>query len=135
MQTYSIKKLFVKVSLKLTAKHLQVCGLHHIKQRDYFEENLRTTASNLRYLKSVQIRGFLCSVFYCIWTQHSINLRIQSKYRKILNRKNAVVGHAVLPLSLKSVKSRMQPLSSWNLYKYKVKVFQILFVKVIDLIS
>ena len=38
---------------------------------------------NVHYVKSVQIRSFLWSIFFCI----------QSEYRKIPTRKNSVFGH------------------------------------------
>ena len=47
-------------------------------------------------VKSVEIRSFFWSVFSCIRTEYgvySVNLRIQSKYRKIRTRKISVFGH------------------------------------------
>ena len=41
-------------------------------------------------LKSVQIRSFFWSVFFCIW---AVNLCIQSECRKIRTRKNSVFEH------------------------------------------
>ena len=43
-------------------------------------------------VKSVQIRSFFWSVFSCIWTEYSWNLRIQSEYRKTRTRKNSIFG-------------------------------------------
>ena len=42
-------------------------------------------------VKSVQIQSCFCSVLYCIRIE--VNLRIQSKYRKIRTRNNSVFGH------------------------------------------
>ena len=42
------------------------------------------------------MRSFFWSVFPCVWTEYRdlhVNLRIQSKYRKIRTRKNSVFGH------------------------------------------
>ena len=53
-------------------------------------------------VKSVQIRSIFWSVFFSIWTMEifglnteicSVNLCIQSKYRKIQTRKNSVFRH------------------------------------------
>ena len=59
-------------------------------------------------VKIVQTRNYFWSAFSCIWTEHgdlqkcpntelflnySVNLRIQSEYRKIRTRNNSVFGH------------------------------------------
>ena len=44
-------------------------------------------------MKSVQIRSFLWSVFFRIWTEYGVSLRIQSECGKIQTRKNSVFGN------------------------------------------
>ena len=60
----------------------------------YLLDNLKSCI--IHCVKSIQIGSFFWSVFSCIRTEYgdnSVNLRIQSEYRKIRTRKISVFGH------------------------------------------
>ena len=50
-------------------------------------------SNQIHWVKSVQIRSYFWSVFGLNTKIYSINLRIQSEYRKIRTRNNYVFGH------------------------------------------
>ena len=55
---------------------------------------MRDYAVNNDCMKSVQIRNFFWSLFFCMQTEYSVNFHIQSEYRKMRTRKNSVFGQS-----------------------------------------
>ena len=71
--------LFLK---KLSRSVPRVCHYNHVVPRPYPQLKIQDVCFTAHCVKSVQIRSF-----------YSVNLRIQSEYRKIRTRKNSVFGH------------------------------------------
>ena len=116
-------------------------------------KNPKENLFQLHCVKSVQIRSFFWSVFYCIWTEYG-DLRSKSEYGKLRTRKDSVFGHfshsavyhgqpVLLQCSLFILQThhvystlqrhgngRFQVVSTWNARGVFVRYFLFIFVNI-----